>query len=115
MVTAIVVYILCKHVKLKSQVVTSLALHQIKEVGAVAKQEYVTLVQDVECTCKSQWYTILMLSVSILGLVLFIILFIILFMSDTQYYVPIKMYRMAGSIQLFKITGKCKIKKKYIL
>ena len=36
-VTLIVMYILCKHMKLKS-LVNSLALQQIKEVGAVAKQ-----------------------------------------------------------------------------
>ena len=30
---------------------------------------------------------------------------IMLFISDTQYYVPIKLCRMAGSIHLFKITG----------
>ena len=36
-VTAIVMYILCKHMKLKS-LVTSLVLQQIKEVGMVAKQ-----------------------------------------------------------------------------
>ena len=52
--------------KLKS-LVASLALQQIKEVGAVAKQEYVTLVQDIECTCKIQCYTNLMLILSILG------------------------------------------------
>ena len=28
-----------------------------------------------------------------------------LFISDTQYSVPIKLYRMAGSIHLFKILG----------
>ena len=28
-----------------------------------------------------------------------------LFISDAQYYVPIKLCRMAGSIHLFKITG----------
>ena len=65
-VTTIVMYILCKHMKLKS-LVTSLALQQIKEVGIIAKQEHVSIVQDIECTCKIQWYTILMLSLSILG------------------------------------------------
>ena len=62
-----------------------------------------------------------MLSISILGLVLFIIiklkklklfrghLFsnsvkIMLFILDTKYYVPIKLCKMAGSIHLFKIT-----------
>ena len=43
-----------------------------------------------------------------------------LFISDTQYYVHIKLCRMAGSIHLFKITGKLtpenvKLKKKNIL
>ena len=30
---------------------------------------------------------------------------IMLFISDAQYYVPMKLCRMAGGIQLFKITG----------
>ena len=29
-----------------------------------------------------------------------------LFISDAQYYVPVKLCRTAGSIYLFKITGK---------
>ena len=29
-----------------------------------------------------------------------------LFISDTQYYVPVRLYRTAGSSHLFKITGK---------
>ena len=57
--------------KLKS-LVTSLVLQQIKEVGVVAKQEYVTLVQDIECTCKIQWYIILISTLSILGIELFV-------------------------------------------
>ena len=40
-ITTIGMYVLCKHIKLNS-LVTSLALQQIKEVGAVAKQEHVT-------------------------------------------------------------------------
>ena len=63
-VTTIFMYVGCKHMKLKS-LVTSLALQQIKEVGAVAKQEHVSIVQDIECSCKMQWYTILKLSLSI--------------------------------------------------
>ena len=62
-----------------------------------------------------------MLSLSILGIIIFIILNarklklfrghlfstavkIMLFISDAQYYVPIKLCRTAGSIHLFKIT-----------
>ena len=42
-----------------------------------------------------------------------------LFISDMQYYVPIKLCKTAGSIHLFKITGilmpdKVKINKHYI-
>ena len=111
-------YIPCKHTKLKS-VVTSLALQQIKEVGAVTKQEGITLAPNIECTCKLQWYTILMLCFSIFGLVVFVILKsrklklcrghlfsnavkFMLFISDAQYHAPIKLCRMAGSIHLFK-------------
>ena len=57
-----------------TSLVTSLALQQIKEVGMVAIQEHVSIAQDIECTCKIQWYTIFMLSLSILGIVIFIIL-----------------------------------------
>ena len=104
-VTIIVMFILCKHMKLKT-LVSSLALQQIKEVGMVAKQEHVFRAQDIKCTCKIQWYTIIMLSIFILGIVIFIILKVrnlklfrghlfsnavkvMLFISDAQYYVHI--------------------------
>ena len=66
-------YILCIHTKLNS-LVTSPALQQIKEVDMAAKQEHVSIAQDIECTCKIQWYTILMLSLSILHLIISVIL-----------------------------------------
>ena len=62
LVTPSVMYILCKHTKLKT-LVSSLALQQIKEVEAVTTQEDNTS----ECTCKTEWYIILMLNLSILG------------------------------------------------
>ena len=42
-----------------------------------------------------------------------------LFISDTQYYIPVKLCRTAGSIHLFKITGrvtidKVRLKKHYV-
>ena len=118
LVTSIVMYILCKHSELKT-LVTSLALQQIK-VGTVTTQEGMIL--NIECTCKIQWYTSLMLTLSILGLVFFVILksrklkmcrghlfFNIVktmpFISDAQYCVPIKLCRTAWSKHLFKITG----------
>ena len=36
--------------KLKS-LVTGLALQQTEEVGVVAKQEHVSITEDIECTC----------------------------------------------------------------
>ena len=36
---------------------------------------------------------------------------IMLFISDIQYYVPVKLCRTAGSIHLFKITGQLMIDK----
>ena len=115
-------HISCKHMKLKS-LVTSLALQQIKEVGMVAKQEHVSIVQNIRCTIKIQWYTIFMQSLSILGILIFIFLNarklklfrghlfsnavkIMMFMSDAQYYVSVKLCNTVGSIYLFKITGK---------
>ena len=121
-VTTIVMYKLCKHMRLRS-LVTSLALQQIKEVGMVAKQEHVSVVQDIECNCKIHWYMIFMLNLSILGILIFLIinarilklfrghLFsnavkIMLFILDALHYVPIKLCRTAGNIHLFKSTGK---------
>ena len=50
LVTLLAIYLLCKHIKLK-MLVTSLALQQIKEVGAVTIWEDVTI-----NTCKIQLY-----------------------------------------------------------
>ena len=113
----ITIYLLCKHKKFR-MLVTSLALWQIKKIGAVTRQEDVTTV----CTCKIQFYIILALNISIFGLVIFGILHyrklnlcrghlfsnavkIMLFISDIQYIVPIKLCKTEGSIHLFKITG----------
>ena len=121
-VTSIVLYIICKCAKLKS-LVTSLTLQQLREVDAVTKQEHVSVINDIECTCKIQWYTVYMLGLLILGRVILIILNakklklftghlfsnavkIMLFISDAQYYIPVKMCRTAVSIHSFKITGK---------
>ena len=66
-------YIICRHTKLKS-LATSLALQQIREVGAVAKQQHISIMQDIECTCKIQWYTRVMLGLAVLGIIVFIAL-----------------------------------------
>ena len=115
-------YMICRHTKLKS-LVTSLALQQIREADMVAKQEHVSVMHDIECTCKMQWYMIPMLCLAVLDIIIFIVvnarklkLFrghlpsnavqVMLFISDAQYYIPVKLCRTSGSIHLFKSTGK---------
>ena len=120
MVTTIVMYIACRHAKLKL-LLTSIVLQQTREADVITKQEHISMMHDIECTCKMQWYTIPKLNLVILGIMIFIItnarklirghLFsnavkVMLFLSDAQYYVPVKFCRTVGSIHLFKITGK---------
>ena len=69
--TIVVLFIICNHTKLTS-LVTSLALQQIREVGAGTKQEHISTLHDTDCTCKMQWYTICMLIISLLGVVVFV-------------------------------------------
>ena len=115
----IIIYNVCKHNKLRT-LVASLALQQVKAViTIVTKKEG----KDHMCKCTSQFYIILALSITIIGLVIFMILQvrriklcrgqlfsniikIMLFITDVQYYVLVKLCKTAGSIHLFKITGK---------
>ena len=88
----------------------------------------------MECTI--QFYIILVLSLAIISLIIVAILQVrrikicrgqifsnvvkvMLFISDVQYYVPVKLCKTADSIYLFKITGKImmervKLNKHYI-
>ena len=130
--TMIIIYVLCKHNKLRTLVV-SLALQQVREVGAsTTKKEDGSYM----CNCTSQFYIILVLSITIIGLVIFMVLQVrriklcrgqlflhivkmMLFISDVQYYVLVKLCKTAGTIHLFKITGmltpdKVKLNKHYV-
>ena len=73
---------------------------------------------------KFKFYIILTLSISIFGLVIFAVLHfrklklcrrhavkIMLFISDVQYYVPIKLCKTAGSIHLCRIIDTLKPEK----
>ena len=64
-VTTIVIYIGCKHEKLKS-LVTRFAFWQIKGIDAVFDQGRL---KNIYCTCKIQWYTIAMLLLILLGII----------------------------------------------
>ena len=96
--------------------VTSLALLQVKEEGAVTQKE-------INTKCKILTY--ISLALTIFGLVMIETLHyrksklcrgcmfsntvkIMIFISDVQYYVPIKLCKTTGSIHLFKITGMLK-------
>ena len=100
--------------------IASLVLHQVTEVGTVTQKE-------INTECKTLTYISLVLT--ILGLVMVAILHyrksklcrgcmlsntlkIMIFISDVQYYVPIKLCKMAGTIHLFKIIGMLKLEKK---
>ena len=110
-------YLLCKHKKIKKLVAT-LAMQQIKEVGAVTQEE-------INTECKTLTY--ISLALIIFGLFMVAIvhyykpklwkgclfsnaMIIMLFISDVQYYVPIKLCKTTGSIHLFILFRKCKIK-----
>ena len=96
-----------------------LVLHQVKEVEAVTQKE-------INSECKTLAYA--SLTLTILGLIMVAILHcqksklcrghmfssavkIMIFISDIQYYVPIKVCKTAGSIHLFKVTGTLKPEK----
>ena len=91
---------------------------------------------DMLCTCKTQWYIMGMLIIITLGMIYLVTnklrktsffkghLFsnnakILLFISNTHSFVPIKLYRVARSIHLFRIRERLypenvKIKKNWI-
>ena len=45
----------------------------MREEGTVTNQEHISTLHDIECTCKIQWYTLCMLSISTLGRVILVI------------------------------------------
>ena len=113
--TTLAIYLLCKHKKLRT-LLASLVLYQVKEVGAVTQKE-------IDTECKTLTY--ISLALTILGLIMIPILHyrksklcrgrmfsnavkIMIFISDVQYYVPIKLCKTVGSIHLFKIIGMLK-------
>ena len=115
--TLVTIYAICKHITFRA-LVTSLALQQVKEVKAEGTEDI-----NYKCECTAQFYIILTLSISMIGLIIFAILQlrriklcraqlflnivkIMFFISDVQYYVPVKLCKTTGSIHLYNITGK---------
>ena len=124
----IIIYVLYRQSKLKA-LVTNIAMQRIKAVEAAD-------MSDMLCTCKTQWYTMVLLIIVTLGMLYLVTnkirktsfckghLFsnntkILLFISNAYSYVPIKLCRVAGSIHLFPIKGRLnpenvKLKKNWI-
>ena len=109
--TTLTVYLLCEHKKIRA-LITSLVLHQVKEVGAISGET------NSECTILAYIGIIL----TILSLITATFLHyrksnickdhrfsnavkIMILISDVQNYLPIKLCKTAGSIHLFKIVG----------
>ena len=110
----LIIYLLCKHKQIRT-LITSLVLHQIKEVSASST--------EANSECKTLAYIGIILTIRSLIIVTFLhykksrfckghkysnMVKIMMFISDAQNYVPIKLYKTAGSIHLFKIRGMLK-------
>ena len=113
--TTLIIYLLCRH-KMIRMLITSLVLHQVKEVGTTSRET------NSECTTLAYIGIIL----TILNLIIVTFLHyrksrfcighrfsnavkIMLFISDVQNYVPIKLCKTAGSIHIFKVIGMLKV------
>ena len=127
-ITLVIIYIMYRQSKLKV-LVTNIAMQHIKGVEA-------TDMNDMLCTCKTQWYIMGILIIITLGMLYLVTnkirkisffkgcLFsnntkILLFISNTHSYIPINLCRVVGSIHLFRIRGKSalenvKLKKNWI-
>ena len=114
MSTSIIIYQLCKHKQIR-MLITSLVLHKIKDVEASSN--------ETNSECKTLAYIGIILSILSLIIVTFLhyrksrfcegyklsnAVKIMMFISDMQNYVPIKLWKTAGSIHLFKIGGTLK-------
>ena len=63
--TVVTIYAICKHNKLRALVI-SLALQQVKEVKAEGTDDV-----NYRCKCTAQFYIILTLSITVIGLIIF--------------------------------------------
>ena len=114
--TTLVIYLFCKHKHIRT-LVASLILHKIKEVDANSSSE------GTNSECKTLAYIGIILTVLSLIIVTFLhyrksrfckgykfsdAVQIMLFISDIPNYVPIKLCKTGGIINLFKIKGTLK-------
>ena len=116
--TTLIIYLLCKHEKKHEKIrmlIASLVLHQVKEVGATSMET------NSECTTLA--YIGIILKILCLRIITFLhyrkskfckghrfsnVVKIMIFISDIQNYVPIRLCKTAGSINLFRIIWHIK-------
>ena len=113
-ITLIIIYMIYRQSKLKA-LVTNIAMQRIKAVEAAD-------MSDMLCSCKTQWYIMGMLIIISLGMLYLVTnklrkssffkgcffsnnTKILLFISNTHSYVPIKLCKVARSINLLRIKG----------
>ena len=109
LVTAAIIHLVCKHTKLKALVT-----------GITFLTEALTDKENIIQNCTAQWYTIAELTLMVIGLIIYIFtttqrctifkrklysntVKVMLFFSDVKQYIPVKLYKTAGSIHLFQI------------
>ena len=112
--TTLTAHLLCKHKKIRV-LIASLVLHQVKEVGTISGST-----KEINSECTTLAYIGITLTILSLIIVTFLhyrktkfckghrfsnAVKIMIFISDVQNYVPIKLWKTAGSIHLFKIIG----------
>ena len=113
--TATIVHIVCRHAKLKA-LLEGIASQPIKQTGDMFDN-------GKEHNCPTQWYTIAILTLMIIGLVIYVLtttqkctifkrrlysntVTVMLFFSNFKQYVPVKLWKTLGSIHLFQIYGQ---------
>ena len=114
--TAAVVHLVCRHTKLKA-LLTGIDFQPVKQTEAIFDDD------QMQKHCTAQWYTIAALTLMIITLIIYICLTmqkctifkrklysnsvtVMLFFSDVKQYIPVKLYKTAGSIHLFQIYGQ---------
>ena len=114
--TIAIIHLVCRYTKLKA-LVTGIAFHLIKQTEALLDNE------KILPNCTAQWYRIAVLTLMIIGLVIYIFVTtqkctifkrrlysntvtVMVFFSDIKQYVSVKLCKIAGSIHLFQIYGQ---------
>ena len=112
---AAIIHFICKHTKLKA-LLMGIAFQPVKQTEAIFG------IGKEQQNCAAQWYTIVVLTLMILGLIIYIFattqkctifrrrlysntVTVMLFFSDVKQYVPVKLCQTVRSIHLFQTCG----------